>query len=118
MNSEDKRLLRSFRRLRDEDRATLLAFAEFLETRAQRTVPEVMQPQPIPRPEKETVVGAIKRLSATFPMLNRAKLLNETSVLVTQHVMRGRDAVEVIQELEVLFQRHYEEHMRSGGGSS
>ena len=76
-----------------------------------------MQPQPIPRPESETVVGAIKRLSATFPMLDRAKLLNETSVLVTQHVMRGRDATEVIEELEVLFRRHYEEHSRGGGGS-
>jgi hypothetical protein len=117
MNSEDKRLLRVFRRLRDEDRTTLLAFAEFLETRAQPAVPEVAQPQPIPRPENETVVGAIRRLSATFPMLDKAKLLNETSVLVTQHVMRGRDAVEVIQELEVLFHRHYEEHTRSGGGS-
>jgi hypothetical protein len=117
MNPEDKRLLRAFKRLREEDRTMLLAFAEFLETRARPAVPEAMQPQPIPRPESETVVGAIKRLSATFPMLDRAKLLNETSVLVTQHVMRGRDAVEVIEELEVLFQRHYEEHARGGGSS-
>jgi hypothetical protein len=35
-------------------------------------------------------------------------MLNETSVLMTQHVISGRDAAEVIDELEVLFRRHYE----------
>jgi hypothetical protein len=41
-------------------------------------------------------------------MLDRSKMLNETSVLMTQHVISGRDAVEVIDELEILFRRHYE----------
>ena len=41
-------------------------------------------------------------------MLDRAKLLNETSVLVSQHVIHGRDAREVIDDLEALFRRHYE----------
>lgn len=41
-------------------------------------------------------------------MLDRSKLLNETSALMAQHVMQGRSAVEVIDELEVVFQTHYE----------
>jgi hypothetical protein len=31
---------------------------------------------------------------------------------MNQHVMQGRNAVEVIDELEVLFRRHYEELAR------
>lgn len=104
--------MRSFARLSDADRRTLLDFARFLverddasrhELRAE-TVPE---PQPIPRPEQESVVAAMKRLSKRYYMLDKSKILNETSVLMAQHVMQGRDACEVIDELEALFEAHY-----------
>ena len=54
------------------------------------------------------MVKAIKRLGATYPMLDRSKMLNETSVLMTQHIISGRDVIEVIDELEIMFRRHYE----------
>ena len=108
---DKKRLLDLFGQLSGSDREALLAFAEFLAGRNPVDAPEAPPAEPldIPRPEKESVVGAIKRLSATYPMLDKPELLNETSALMTQHVMQGRDAVEVIDEIEVVFSRFYTE---------
>ncbi len=106
MADAEKSLLECFRRLPDAERDTLVAFAEFLVERA-GTEPVDIQPKPIPRPEGESVVGAIKRLSETYHMLDRSKMLHETSGLMAQHVMQGREAVEVIDELEIVFSRHY-----------
>ena len=86
----------------------LLEYAEFLLER--HGVAEVAgDPLPLPRADNETVVGAIKRLRASYPMLDAAKLLNETSTLMSDHALRGRDAGAVIDELELLFRRHYEQ---------
>ncbi len=96
-------------RLSPEDQDSLLKFARFLEQQSPAPTPEpVPDPAPIPRPESESVIKAMRRLSATYHMLDRSRLLNETSALMAQHVMQGRPAVEVIDELEVVFQAHYE----------
>ncbi len=126
MASVEERLLGLFRTLDAGDQATLLAFAEFLGGRsvglapapavkddAVATEPALPEPEPIPRPESESVVAAVKRLSRTYHMIEKRHMLNETSALVAQHVMQGRDAVEVIDELELVFQRRYEE-LKSG----
>ncbi|SCZ54738.1 Crp/Fnr family transcriptional regulator [Thiohalomonas denitrificans] len=107
MGHPEKNLLECFRRLPDAERDTLVAFAEFLVERA-GSEPVDKQPKPIPRPEQESVIGAIKRLSETYHMLDRSKMLHETSALMAQHVMQGRAASQVIDELEVVFRRHYE----------
>lgn len=102
-----RELQRLFKGLPDEQRRTLLAFARFLATQEApqaRTIPE---PEPIPRPERESVIKAMKRLSASYHMLDKSRLLNETSTLMAQHVMQGRPAHEVIDELEVIFEMHY-----------
>ena len=109
----ERRLLDFFARLDASRRETLLAFAEFL-VRQDAPAPDADRPLPeprdLPRPEKESVVAAIKRLNETYYMLeDRAGLLNETSVLMTQHVMQGRDLAAVIDDLEALFARFYEE---------
>ena len=113
----EKRLLEILGRLSQTQIATLIDFAEFLAARPASGAdtgapppagPAVPQPGDIPRPEKESVVKAIKRLAATYPMVDRAKMLNETSTLMTQHIMQGRDAVEVINELEIMFRTSYE----------
>ncbi|EHQ51052.1 hypothetical protein ECTPHS_00085 [Ectothiorhodospira sp. PHS-1] len=106
--SPERRLRSLYRGLSAADRETLLAFAEFLAGRAAAAPTSVPAPEPIPRPEEESVIRAMKRLSATYPMLDKACLLNETSQLMTQHVMQGRAAVEVIDELEAVFARHYQ----------
>jgi hypothetical protein len=106
--AEEQILLKHFRCLPPAQQQQLLEFAEFLlKQHGQRAVEPPPAPADIPRPGQESVVGAIKRLSATYPMLDRSKMLHETSGLMTQHVMQGRDAVEVIDELEILFQRHF-----------
>jgi len=108
--SGERQLRSLYTALDQADRETLLAFAEFLAGRKKEPAPtELPEPTSIPRPEKESVVGAIKRLSATYPMLEKGRMLNETSNLMTRHIMHGRAATEVIDELEALFGRHYEQ---------
>ncbi len=108
MTSTEKRLLRLFRDLDDQQRDTLLAFAEFLRTRLMPQPPsELPTPELIPRPDSESVVAAIRRLSASYSMLDKGRMLNDTSNLMTQHVMQGRPADEVVDELEEVFRRHY-----------
>jgi len=106
-SKNEKRLLEILERLPAEQAKALLEFAEFLSARYGRDA-ELGEPLGIPRPEEESVVRAIQRLRITYPMLNPAKLLHETSALMSEHIMRGRDAVEVIDELEILFRRHYD----------
>lgn len=112
MNRIEKRLLEILESLPGEQAQQLLDYAEFLFTR-HGCAPTAAAPLDLPRPDQETVVRAIKRLRETYPMLDPTKLLNETSLLMSQHVMQGKDAVEVIDELEVLFRAHYE---KRGGG--
>ncbi len=104
----EKRLRVILDRLPEEQARQLLEFAEFLYERYGASTKEVPAPLGIPRPKSETVVAAIKRLRATYPMLDPAALLDETSRLVAEHVTGGRAAGEVIEELEVLFRAHYE----------
>lgn len=112
LSSYERRLLDAARALPDTERAMLLRFAEFLGQDAAGTVagaPADAEPLDIPRPDSETVIAAIRRLSATYPMLNRDDLLHETSELMTAHVLQGRDAEVVIDELELVFRRRYED---------
>lgn len=111
MDKAEKTLLSHFARLPEAERETLLAFAEFLASRAGTDL-SIGTPEPIARPATESVIAAVKRLSATYPMLDKSKVLHETSGLVTQHLMQGRAAVDVIDELEVVFRRHYEKLVR------
>ncbi len=103
----EKRLLALLRRLPQEQVQQLLEYGEFLVQRY-GLPEEVGEPENISRPHKETVVQAIKRLCTTYPMLDRGMLFNETAMLMSQHMLQGKDAVEVIDELELLFRRHYE----------
>lgn len=102
-----KRISELAAQLPTDEQAILLAFAEFLYARRALEVPPPLPRQLIPRPAQESVIAAIKRLSQTYPMLDKTTLFHETSQLMTQHVMQGRTAVEVIDDLEALFQQHY-----------
>jgi hypothetical protein len=115
MASDEKQLIKLFKQLAPSERETLLAFAEFLSSRSPKLTAPGPKPTPrhIPRPKEESVVAAIKRLSETYHMLDKPKLLNETSALMTQHIMQGRDLEEVIDEMEDIFRRHYEDWVNS-----
>lgn len=115
MTRDERALLEAFRRLPEGERRSLRDFAEFLAARAGGAPAAApAQPLDIPRPAEETVVRAIKRLRATYPMLDARQLLHETSRCMSQHVVQGCSAVEVIDELELVFSRHYEK-LKGGG---
>ena len=113
----EQRLLGLFRQLSEQDRATLLSFARYLAQEASAL--ETSEPGPgerwteplaIERPRQETVVAAMRRLRATYPMLDKGAMLHETSTLVSAHVLQGRPATQVIDELETLFETRYRAH--------
>ncbi|MDH3935292.1 MAG: Crp/Fnr family transcriptional regulator [Gammaproteobacteria bacterium] len=120
MASAEQQLTEFFRQLTGADQLTLLAFAEFLAARssagsiAVSTGPLVVpEPEAIERPPRESVVAALKRLSKTYPMLDKTEMLGATSDLVATSIMQRTDAVMVVDELEEIFRSHYEK-LKSG----
>lgn len=114
-SGESKRLVEIFTRLGTQDRASLIAFAEFLLARASA---ESMQEDPFPaeplqiaRPDRESVVGAMRRLSEAYFMVDKSVVLHEASSLMGAHVTQGRPAPEVIDELEALFRQAYDHYL-------
>ena len=69
----------------------------------------------IPRPSGESVVAAVKRLSKTYPMIDKNEILAETSDLVSQHIIQKRESGSVIDDLEIVFERHYRQMKEAGG---
>ncbi len=101
-----------------EHKRSLVDFAEFLKQKTRQSEQnfesqEKLQPLKQPRPDEENIINAIKRLRASFFMLNTDTLLDETSSLMTQHIVHGREAVEVIDDLETLFDQHYQNYLQS-----
>lgn len=120
MSGESKKLLRLFRGLSPARRLALLEYAEFLASRDEaeglNAVPQ--EPLEIPRPAQESVVKAIQRLMSSYPMLDRNKLLHETSAQMTRHLIHGVPAFEVIDELEIIFRRHYETRLEESSNET
>jgi hypothetical protein len=111
----ERRLVKLYRSVAPEDRHSLLAFGEFLASRGATNGTETqgpLKPERITRPQVETVIGAIKRLSRSYFMLDRSAMLNDTSSLMGAHVLQGRPTREVIDELEILFARNYEKYRK------
>jgi hypothetical protein len=108
MTSEKKQLKQLqliFNQLPPKQQQTLLEFAQFLESRV--VTKPILTANPLPRPPSESVIAAIKRLAQSYPMLDKAKMLDETSRLMSEHIMQGRDKIEVIDELEAIFLQYY-----------
>ena len=126
LNDKEQRLLTLLSRLSEQDQQTLLRFAEFLAQQPDAIPttgaidspqPETAIPQPqlIERPENERVADALKRLSASYPMLDKKGLLGKASELVAQHVMFGKPANVVIDEIEMIFEQAYAKFVREAG---
>jgi hypothetical protein len=97
--------------LPDEALVTLHEFAGFL---ADKYPPEAAAPAeivPIPRPSKEGVIPAIKRLSKTYPMLDKKVLFEQTSVAMSAHVLNEVSSEESIDRLESVFRKEYEDYL-------
>lgn len=100
-------LIALYEALDDDRRQSLCDFAEFLYDREGPVSREIPPPEEIPRPDSETVVGAVKRLKSTYPMIDSMAVFSEASALMTDHMVKGRDVVEVIDEMELLFETAY-----------
>jgi len=106
-NSDQHELQAVIEVLTDAEVASLLDFARYLRDRRPdepAPVPEIMD---IPRPEHESVINAIRRLTQTYPMLNRDTLFNEASGLMARHMMHGETSEDTIDRLEALFKSRY-----------
>jgi hypothetical protein len=123
LKDQEQRLLAYLRKLSQPDAHALLRFAAFLAgdqtvvninhalqdaTASNVAITEIPKPQYIERPENERVVDALKRLSASYPMLEKKQLLDKASTLVAQHIMFGKPAKGVIDEIEKLFVEAYD----------
>ena len=110
------KLLALYQKLPAAGQQTLLAFAEFLQTKCSAQQPadprRVELPLQITRPPQESVVAAIRRLSRNYAMLDKKTLLHETADLMSAHVLKGRAAAEVIDDLEALFAERYAVYRR------
>ncbi len=107
MDQLDKELQTAFEQLNRERQQQLLDFARFLLDQQGPLERVISEPEQIPRPQQESVVAAMKRLNRTYPMLDKQHLLNEASSLMAEHMLQGRAAVEVIDELEAVFSKYY-----------
>ena len=105
----ETKLLNQFKDLPEESQKSLLDFCDFLSAQNPVSDKTIPPPKDISRPTDESVVLAMRRLSDTYFMLNKDSLLHEASGLMSQHILQGREAVEVIDELEVLFNKFYTE---------
>ncbi len=118
MSNELQRLTQLLNGMSPEHKQSLIDYAEFLKQKSKQDVQqqepqEKLQPNASSRPDEENIINAIKRLRASYFMLNTDGLLNETSSLMTQHIVHGRAAIEVIDELEILFEQHYQHYVQS-----
>lgn len=112
-----RQLIKLFSKLDKQRQQQLLDFAEFLVGKSpdlnDEDSAQPVKPLGIPRPDNESVIAAIKRLSKSYSMLSKDDMLHETSDLMSSHVLKGRPAKEVIDELEILFVTHYEKKYKT-----
>jgi hypothetical protein len=112
MKRDAKALVDLFNRLDNERQESLFDYAEFLQSKGGLPKQELTEPVDVPRPENESVVGAIKRMKQTYPMIDSMKVFAVASNLMTDHMVKGRDAEEVINEIEALFEDTYKKLLR------
>ena len=114
-SKNEKRLLEYFGKLDEEGQKQLLEYAEFLQIKypssPDKKSDTPLEPLPSVAPENESVPAAIKRLSRSYPMLDKVKMMNPTASLMTQYLTQGREAELVIADLEALFKNEYSRYL-------
>ncbi len=102
-------LIELYEAMDDERKHSLCDFADFLYAKADPISKEIPVPEDITRPETETVVGAVKRLKTKYHMVGSMSVFSAASTLMTDHMVKGRNVIEVIDEMEVLFGDAYDQ---------
>ena len=97
--------------LPDEALLTLIEFGEFLASKypAEQLAEQIYNP--LPRPEDESVIAAIKRLSKSYPMLDKTTLFDQTSAAMSAHILQDVSKKESIDKLERVFKEKYEAYI-------
>lgn len=118
MSDSKEKLIRIFRKLDATQQTSLLDYAEYLESKlsnkaADSSLSEVREPVFESASESETVIATLKRMRRVYPMLETGDLFHEASALVSSNLMGGRPRLEVIEEIEQLFEKHYYEYVAS-----
>ena len=114
MNSDNSKIKSSqqltdlYESMDDERKLSLCDFADFLYAKAEPVSKEIPPPEDVSRPQAETVVGAVKRLKIKYHMVESMTVFSAASSLMTDHMVKGRDVVEVIDEMEMLFESAYD----------
>lgn len=116
-SKSERKLLKLFKALDGSKQETLLSFAEFLKSQSgdqlglDQEVDDqaINKPLDIARPDNESVIKAIKRLSETYPMVNKDNILHPISDLMTAHMLQGKAAEPIIDELEIVFLKEYQD---------
>jgi len=112
-NNQD--LINLYEAMDDERKKSLCDFADFLYAQAEPVSKIIPPPEDSTRPEKETVVGAVKRLKVQYFMVESMKVFSDASTLMTDHMVKGRDVIEVIDEMEILFADAYKKMLTKDG---
>ena len=115
-NKQEREIIKLYKSLSTTDQQAFIAFGEFLQSRKDSLEIDgksnddtiVNEPVEIPRPKEESVIKAIKRLSATYPMVDKENILHPISDLMTSHMISGRSAPEVIDDLQDVFYKEYQ----------
>jgi hypothetical protein len=107
-----QQLIKLYESMDEAHQRSLSDFADFLYDRHGPAVKEILPPEDIPRPDRETVVGAIKRLKLTYHMIESMAVFSSASSLMTEHMVKGRDVNEVIDEMEKLFADAYQKMLQ------
>ncbi len=118
MVTKKQQLAQLFDGLDQKGRDSLLDYAQFLTSKipqrdAEREKHIKHEPRHQPRPAEESVLSAIKRLRASYYMIDTDNMINDTSSLMTQFMLHGRPAEEVIDDLETLFNDNYQKYLES-----
>jgi hypothetical protein len=114
MNSDNSKVKSSqqltdlYESMDDERKLSMCDFADFLYAKAAPVSKEIPPPEDVSRPQEETVVGAVKRLKIKYHMVESMTVFSAASSLMTDHMVKGRDLVEVIDEMEMLFESAYD----------
>ena len=111
-------LVELYEAMDDERKRSLCDFADFLYAKAEPISKEIPAPEDVPRPAQETVVGAVKRLKTKYHMVESMTVFSAASALMTDHMVKGRDVVEVIDEMELLFEDAYQKLLQASGFQS
>ncbi len=115
-SKEERKLCKLYKGLSDDQRKTLLVFAEFLnekfaDTGIIKEAEAVLQlPVLIEATENESVVKGIKRLKSSYFMIEDDNLLHEVSSLMSEHIMKGVSAEDIIPRIEAVFKKFYQQY--------